>query len=134
MAGGLIGAGVGGLTGLIQHNQKQGEYNRQKQLAADIERNSAWTGVHGEMPKEAPNAFNSVLQGGLSGAMMGSPGGAFGGAMGAAAPAAAASPLAGMTQMGGKSSYMDMSPMDTSNEMPNLYAPGRKSNWATFVS
>ncbi len=92
MAGQLIGAAGGAGLGLINANQKKGEYNRQKQLAADIERNSPWTGVHGQMPQEAPNTFNSVIQGGLSGAMMGSPGGAFGSAPAAPNPMAGASP------------------------------------------
>lgn len=101
MAAAGIGAGVGALSGLIGANQKKGQYNRDKQLAADIERNSSWTGVHGQMPNAPTDAFGSALQGGLSGAMFGSqfsPGGMFGSA---ATPAAAgANPMAGAQNMG----------------------------------
>ncbi len=80
MAGAAIGAGAGGLLGLVQSNQEKGQYNRDKQLAADMERNSPWTGIHGQMPKSPTGAFGSALQGATSGAMMGAPGGLFGGA------------------------------------------------------
>lgn len=52
-----ISAGMG----LIGHQQKQAEYNRKKQLGADIERNSAWTNVHGEMPGAAPNLGEDLV-------------------------------------------------------------------------
>lgn len=80
MAGPAIGAGAGIGLGLIGAHQKKAEYNRQKQLAADMEKNSAWTGVHGKMPGEDPNAFGSIVNGALQGAQMGSSIGGMGGA------------------------------------------------------
>ncbi len=128
MAGAGIGAGVGALTGLIGANQKKGQYNRDKQLAADMERNSPWTGVHGQMPTAPTDAFGSALQGGLSGAMMGqqfSPGGMFGGA---AAPQAPASPMMGAQQLGG------MPPQQMGNMAGMFEAPPSfygQSSWAS---
>lgn len=115
---------VGAAVGAVGHNQKMGQYNRDKELAARMESNSPWTGVHGEMPKQAPSLMGEVMQGGMSGLSMGQNigkaggiGGFLGGAEKAAAPIAqgANSPMGslwagqdakkpGMFDMG-KSSY-----------------------------
>lgn len=87
----VAGAALGG----IQHNQKMGQYNRDKQLAADIERNSSWTGVHGSMPSAPGSGFGAMLQGGLGGAM-------FGNSMGLFGKGAVPDPMAGAQAMGGQ--------------------------------
>lgn len=89
MAGAAIGGGAGALIGLIKHNQEKAEYNRQKELAAQMEQYSPWTHVHGEMPKNNPNLFNSVFQGATQGASMGSGLGGMGSSWGGGAAAAA---------------------------------------------
>lgn len=116
MAGGLIGAGVGAATGLINHNQEMGKYNRQKELAAQMEANSPWTGVHGQMPQEVGGALNAALQGGASGAMMGQQ---LGGAPKPTGVAAAAQPqVAGADPMQGAQS---MTPWSGMSQMPTFY-------------
>lgn len=69
--GPAIGAGIGGLTGLVTHNQNKAEYNRQKELAAQLEKWSPWTGVHGQMPQSDPNMLDSILSGVQTGASYG---------------------------------------------------------------
>lgn len=71
MLGSLIGGGLGLLSAPIAHNQKMGEYNRQKELAARLEQWSPWTGMHGQMPQEKPNLFNEALKGVGTGLSMG---------------------------------------------------------------
>ncbi len=63
---GAIGAGIGALTGGIGNHQKQVQYNRDKELAARIEQNSPWTGVHGKMPEAPGSAFGDMLGGATS--------------------------------------------------------------------
>lgn len=69
----LIAGGIGAASGLINNNQKQAEYNRQKELAATLQQYSPWTGINAlsYMPQGQPNAFDSILQGGLTGASFG---------------------------------------------------------------
>ncbi len=102
-----IGAAAGGALGLIQNNQKVADYNRQKQLAADVERNSPWTHQSGMdmMPKDKPNALNGLLSGVTSGMMMGQSMGGAGGA-GAAGAGGGVPTLSGM--QGGASPWSGM--------------------------
>lgn len=67
----LIGTAVGALSGAINNNQKKAEFNRQKELAAKMEANSPWTGVHGQMPTSKPSLFGDIAGGALGGGMMG---------------------------------------------------------------
>jgi uncharacterized membrane protein len=67
----LIGSAVGAIGGAIKQNQKKGEYNRQKELAAKTTELSPWTGMKGEMPQNDPNAFDSIMSGTVGGGMMG---------------------------------------------------------------
>lgn len=118
MAGGLIGAGVGAATGLINHNQEMGKYNRQKEMAAQIEANSPWTGISGlkYMPNEVGGSLDAALQGGASGAMMGTQ---LGGAPKPTGVAAAAQPqVAGADPMQGAQS---MTPWSGMSQMPTFY-------------
>ena len=89
MGAAAIGAAGGVGLGLIKHNQDLAKYNRDKDLAANIEANSAWTNIHGKMPDAPQGRFASALQGGLSGLSMGQ---SLGGMGGAAAPQAPSAP------------------------------------------
>lgn len=90
--GGGYGAAGGALLGLVQANQDKAKYNQQKQLAADIQRNSTWTGVQGKMPDAPPGVMADVLQGAMGGGQLGS---AIGG-MSSWSPMAGAKPMAAM--------------------------------------
>lgn len=116
MAAAAIPLAVGAASGLIQNNQKQAEYNRQKQLAADTERYSPWTGQHGQMPSGKPNLFNSVLQGGMTGLSFAQGLGGMGGA-----PGAAANPMAGAEQV------KPMNPVSAPNTMAGGFS---QSPWS----
>lgn len=72
--GPAIGGGVGAALGLVKHNQDRAEYNRQKELAAQMQEYSPWTGVGGQayMPQKAPSLFNDLVQNAFQGASMGS--------------------------------------------------------------
>lgn len=144
---GLPGAVVGAGLGLVNHNQQKAEYNRQKELAAQQEALSPWTGVHGQMPAKNPNLFSSVLQGGLSGATMGAGGGIPGLRGAAGAAGAGANPMAGATQMGGGEGLSPMGQqMNQGNNMfsgppsqsswsqvPTLYGPRNQSPYSNLV-
>lgn len=117
--GGGYGAAAGAGLGLIQANQDKAKYNQQKQLAADIQRNSTWTGVQGKMPDAPAGPLGQALQGAMGGAQLGSSIGAMGGG--------ASSPMAGASQM----APMAGGPSDA-GQAPGFYngkAPG-KSSWA----
>lgn len=116
---GALGAAAGAGLGLIQHNQKKAEYNRQKQLAADMERWSPWTGVHGQMPGQDPNLFGDIAQGALTGASLGLLGGAGGASPGAAQLAAPA--MGGAQQLGSSWASLPGDNLMAGGYSPNLY-------------
>lgn len=88
---------VGLAAGVANNEAKQKEFERQRLLAANQEKWSPWTGVHGNTGFSKPSLVANAL-GGLAagGSFYGSNPGLFGGAAGAAAPAAAS--MTGPTQ------------------------------------
>lgn len=129
---GAYGAIGGAALGALENNQKLGEYNRQKQLASDVERNSPWTHQSGMgmMPGAKPDLLGSMMQGATTGASMGMAGGGgsaggglgslFGGGGGAGTnPMAGAQPISmspgGMTAWSG----MDQQQLPTLSGMRN---------------
>lgn len=73
IGGPLLGAAVGGGLGAVKQNQQKGEFNRQKQLAADTARYSPWTGLNAMqyMPAQSPSAFENIGGGLIGGALQG---------------------------------------------------------------
>lgn len=135
MAAPVIGAVAGAGAGAINHNQKVAEYNRQKELAAQLEQYSPWTGQHGQIPKEKPNLFNSMLLGGMSGATFGmAPG--MGGSGGGAAASGSGNPMAGASPWGGVGTQMAGGFEEAPQQrMPTFFDIGgrNRSNWASQI-
>lgn len=66
-----IGAGSGGLFGAIENNQKRAQYNRDKEMQAQIARWTPWTGIKPTIPKAPGSQFGDVTQGIIGGAAQG---------------------------------------------------------------
>lgn len=117
MGAAAIGAGAGLGLGLIKHNQDEAKYNRQKEMEAQKEKWSPWTGVHGQSPQMPGGAFESGIQGALGGAMFGQQLGA----QGAPAPAAVASPIAGAQPVAPQVGGYGQSPWASLQRSPTLF-------------
>lgn len=98
LGGPLLGAAVGGGLGAVSQNQKRGEFNRQKELAAKTAQYSPWTGLDATkyMPQSAPSALENIGGGLLGGGMQGWKW----------HEAANANPMTGAEQVGGDGSQM----------------------------
>lgn len=110
-----IGAGVGAIGGAIGNHQKKVQFNRDKELAAVMEKNSPWTGVHGKMPEAVPSLFGDIAGGGLGGGMMGNNVAQAGGIGGWGAAANGAAPLGSTIGAGGSTPWSGMSAGGGSN-------------------
>lgn len=66
-----IGAIVGAGYGLLNHQQKMKDAQRQRQLAATLESTSYWTHMHPQTPGADPSLLSDVGEGALTGASFG---------------------------------------------------------------